>query len=91
MVENKVINVPYLNDKVCTFRILASWLNVGGDTFEATLNDEGEAEYAFLVWLKALGISEEDARDIWNTITCGKLELEMAAKKFRKNHEVLDY
>lgn len=90
MLENKVIKVPRIGDKVCTSRLLASWLNAGGNMYEATLDDEGKAEYAFLVWLRALGISEEDVHDIWNVVTCGKFELEMVAQKFRKTHEVLD-
>lgn len=90
MLENKVINVPYIGEKVCTSRLIASWLNAGGNTYELTLDDEGELQYAFLVWLKALGISEEDIYYIWDVADCGKLELETAAKKFRETHEVLD-
>lgn len=91
MIEiNKVVNVPYVNDKVCTSRLIASWLNAGGNMYEATLDDEGRLEYEFLVWLRALGISEEDVHYIWNVATLGKLELEMSAKKFRETHEVLD-
>lgn len=90
MLENKKIMVPYVGEEVYATRLIASWLNVGGNTYEATLNDEGEPEYMFLVWLRGLGISEEDVYYIWDIADCGKMELEHAAKKFRETHGVLD-
>lgn len=90
MLENKKIMVPYIGEEVCVSRLIASWLNAGGDMYEATFDDEGVLQYSFLVWLKALGISEDDMYYIWDVADCGKLELELLAKKFRETHEVLD-
>lgn len=90
MLENEKVMVPYIGEEIHVSRLIASWLNVGGDTFAATFNNEGVAQYAFLVWLEELGIGEEDIRHIWELVTCGKFELEHSAKKFRETHEVLD-
>lgn len=90
MFENKKVFVPYLGEEIHVSRLIASWLNAGGDTYECTLDDEGAPEYAFRVWLQALGIEEEDIRYIYDFATNGKLELEILAKKFRRTHEVLD-
>lgn len=90
MLENKKVMVPCIGEEVHFSRLIASWLNADKSIYEGTLDEEGYPEYMFLVWLRALGISEEDVRYIWNFATCGKLELEMAAKKFRETHEVLE-
>ena len=89
MFENKKVMVPRIGEEVHTSRLIASWLNAGGNLYEATLDDEGEPEYMFCVWLKALGISEDEVDYIWSVVTCGKLELEISTKRFRKTHEVL--
>lgn len=90
MLENKKIMVPCISEEVHASRLIASWLNAGGDMYEATLNDEGEPEYMFLVWLRRLGVKDEDVYYIWDIADCGKIELEHIATKFRKTHEVLD-
>ena len=90
MFENKKIKVPAIGDEVYATRIIASWCNVGGNIYSYfTLNGVEEID-AFDEWCHHLGIEDDDIsylRNIWMT---GKLELEMAARRYRKELGVLD-
>lgn len=66
MLENKKFNGVHYS------RYIASWHNVGEHYFEEE----------FLDWLKSLGMSEEEARDVREMAMMGKLELEIDAKRF---------
>lgn len=66
MLENKKHNGVHYS------RYIASWKNSGGEYF-------GEE---FEEWLRSEGFDEEEIRDVKEMATCGKLELEMAAKEF---------
>ena len=66
MLENKKHNGIHYS------RYIASWINAGGKYFDEE----------FLEWLKSEGFEEDDARDVREMATCGKLELETSAKKF---------
>lgn len=64
-------------------RYCASWINAGGDPND----DEG-----FIKWItsinfktedgKIVHISEDDAWDAYNMMTCGRMELEHSVKEF---------
>jgi hypothetical protein len=66
MLENKKHNGIHYS------RYIASWRNIGGKYFEEE----------FIEWLKSEGFNEDDARDVREMAMCGKMELEMSAKKF---------
>lgn len=53
-------------------RYIASWINVGGQSFDTE----------FMDWLKSEGCTQREIIDIRELATCGKLELESSAKKF---------
>lgn len=73
MFENK-----YIERLDCHYsRIIASWYNAGGEIPTARW-----AKTSFAKWLKSLGFTDQEAYDIWNMATCGKLELEHSAEKF---------
>lgn len=55
-------------------RYIASWINAGGNKNFIGFRD----------WLESLGIDEDEAYEIYNMATCGKMELETSAKKFIK-------
>ena len=75
MFENRVIN-GYIYET----RFIASWLKVGGQL------RYGEDIDDFYEWLLSIGVSEDDANHIVELATCGKLELEINAKKFLSEH-----
>lgn len=75
MFENRAINGIYMT------RFIASWMNKGGQIRYGKDRDN------FREWLLSLGLSENDAQDILNLATNGKLELETSAKQFLKNIE----
>ena len=58
-------------------RYIASWLNEGGQI-------KGNRTQ-FMKWLTSVGCTDEEAKDIYNMATNGKLELESNAKWFIKN------
>ena len=66
MFENKKFN------DIHATRYIASWFNSGGSRYVCDFED----------WLMSLGFTAEEARYVWNMATCGKLELEVDAKKF---------
>lgn len=69
MFENKRFN------DIHATRYIASWYNSGGSDYLGDFED----------WLMSLGLTKEDARYVWNMAMCGKLELEVNAKKFIDN------
>lgn len=56
-------------------RYIASWINVGGERFGTE----------FMDWLKSEGCTPREIIDIRELAECGKLELEVSAKKFITN------
>ena len=80
MLENKITEAQWVHYS----RYIASWQNSGGTYF-------GEQ---FAKWLKANGCTEKEVHDIREMATCGKLELEVSARKFvdrlRKLMEQID-
>lgn len=68
--KNVVIN------GVHSSRFIASWLRAGGKL------NTGKDVSDFKKWLKSLGLSDEDVRQVWYLATNGKLELQENAKKF---------
>lgn len=66
MFENKKFN------DIHATRYIASWHNSGGTLYMGDFED----------WLMSLGLTSEEARYVWNIANCGKLELEVDAKKF---------
>jgi len=75
MFENKLAggNVHYS-------RIIASWTKVCTKEHMPVFFDR-----VFKGWLKDIGCSEEEIRDIYNMATNGKLELETSAKLYLRN------
>ena len=57
-------------------RYIASWLRAGGKL------KTGKDVSDFKKWLKSLGLSDEEVRQVWYLATNGKLELQENAKKF---------
>ncbi len=55
-------------------RYIASWRNAGGRWFA----------YEFRDWLRSLGLTDDEIREIWNIAVNGKLELENSAERFIK-------
>lgn len=79
MFENKMISLPYLGgEKVHMSRIIASWVNMTGNTYDIDWDEES----LFWRWCVVLGIEEQDIRQMVELVNNGKLELETAAKKF---------
>ena len=66
MFENKLYNGIHAT------RYIASWFNAGGGMWLGDFED----------WLMTLGLTAQEAREIWNMASCGKLELENDAEKF---------
>lgn len=56
-------------------RIIASWLNVGGNV--------GYGNEQFEGWLKSLGLPSDVIIDIKEMGACGKMELEKSARNYR--------
>lgn len=86
MLENKMIAGIHYS------RFIASWMNEGGNFKAKAVRDEnGEIEdvfYPFMEWLKSIEFEDRDhitnveAREIFDLVQCGKLELEMSAKEY---------
>lgn len=76
MFENKLSETHEIHYS----RYIASWINEGGHTFGKF----------FIEWLKSIGLTETEIRDIRNLATDGKLELEASAKKYvhQRNYEI---
>ena len=66
MLENKKHNGVHYS------RYIASWRNMGGTYFGRE----------FELWLTSEGFTDEEIREVKEMATCGKLELETAAKEF---------
>lgn len=77
MFENKQIN-----GYTYATRYIASWTNEGGKLRTGKDHDN------FYEWLLSLGLNEEDAKYIKYLATNGKLELEISAKRFLKEHNL---
>ena len=87
--EREVINMVFKNvylesHGIYYSRIIASWINVGGNI--RTLSDRK----AFKKWLTSLEIADEDILQIVDLATNGKLEYEHDAKKFIANLKETD-
>lgn len=74
MFENKLIKGIHAT------RFIMSWVREGGK-----LGHLGGGYSEFNEWLKSLGLSDEEIKDIMEIAQNGKLELEISAKKFTKN------
>ena len=70
MLENGKLNGIHYS------RYVASWRNVGGYL------DYPDDEPGFSEWLKTFGATDEQVRDICEMAMCGKMELEMDARKY---------
>ena len=68
MLENKKTEVCGIHYS----RFIASWKNVGGQYYGIQFGE----------WLKELGCTEQEIRDIREMATCGKYELELTAESF---------
>lgn len=60
-------------------RLIASYINVGGDSHDIEV---------FRGWLMHLGLNEQEAWDVYNLATCGKLEIESDALKWLKRNKL---
>ena len=76
MYENRQID-----NYIYETRFIASWLNAGGEL--RYLDDVRK----FYKWLLTLGLNEDEAKHIKFLATNGKLELEVNAKEFLKEHK----
>lgn len=56
-------------------RYIVSWQNAGGRWFAQDFRD----------WLKSLGLTDDEIREIRNIAVNGKFELEQSAEKFLKD------
>ena len=75
--ENK-----YIEDKDVHYsRIIASWINAGGE-----IPNYSWGMTQFADWLTSLGFNVKEVYDIWNMATCGKMEFEDSAKKWITNN-----
>ena len=70
MFENKKFN------DIHATRYIVSWVRMGGEL------RYGKGVDDFYNWLLSLGLNEEEADYITEIARCGKLELEVSAKKF---------
>ena len=68
-------------------RFGASWLHVGGDFSDQDGFVEWMTTIPFDVDGEIRYISEEDANDAYEMMSCGKMELEQYAEKFLKRRE----
>ncbi len=68
---------------------IAAWISEGGTMEEVWIRtDKGlDCYYPFKSWLRYIGCTEYDTRQIFNMATNGKLELEELAKKYIANHK----
>lgn len=62
-------------------RYIMSWIREGG-----TFTTSGLGYYGFGNWLKSLGLNDLEIDIITDIARNGKLELEMSAKQFLKDH-----
>lgn len=88
-IENKLSSqgIHYL-------RYLMSWVKIGGN-FEPDPywdHESGKEKYmgshGFRMWLRELGLPEEECQDIGSMAGMGKLELESHARKFLNKMDV---
>ena len=74
-----MFNNNLIND-IHKSRYIASWLKEGGRLYY------GEDIDNFYKWLLSLGLTEDEAQQVVNLATNGKLELENSARKFLNEH-----
>ena len=82
MFENKKVYVSTINEEVHVSRIIASWRNI-----TKRHKDFGHLGYEsvyFEKWMHYIGLSEEDAEEVYAFATNGKMELEHSANTFIK-------
>lgn len=73
MFENK-----YIARLDCHYsRIIASWYNAGG-----TIETSVRKSLKFFEWMKTIGLTDDERKEIWYLATNGKLEFEDSARKF---------
>ena len=70
MLENNKFNGVHYS------RYIASWINARGEMFDDGFKD----------WLKGLGMSEDMIIDVYEMATMGKMELEISARLYMKQH-----
>ena len=61
-------------------RYIASWIKAGNTRF-------GWVSSSFAAWLESVGCDDQEIHDILMMANEGKLELELSAERFRKEHE----
>lgn len=64
----KIGGIPYS-------RYIASWYREGGEFFASDRD-------GFIEWVKSTGATEDEAYEMWEMATMGKLELETSAARY---------